>query len=196
VGGVGQPAHGCEGAEHVGHGGDGQELGPVEEPIEVGEVQVALGGHPDPPQLDAGLLGEHQPGHDVGVVLHLGEHDRVTGPEVGPAPGLGHQVQALGDVLGEDHAPVRGGADEPAHLGPGLLHQPGGLLGDGVDASVHVGVGGLVVVVHGVEDGLGLLGRRGRVEVDDRPAVDLSGQEGEVLADGADIQAHSATSPS
>ncbi len=86
-------------------------------------------------------------------------------PEVGLAPGLGHQVDGLGDVLGEDHAGGGGGADEAGQLGPGVLHEPGGLLGDGVDAPVHVGVGGLVVVVHGVQDHLGLLGGRGRVEV-------------------------------
>ena len=79
----------------------------------------------EPAQLDAGLLGQHEPGDDVGVVLHLGEHDGVAGAEVGLAPGLGHQVQALGDVLGEDHAPVGGGADEAGHLAPGLLHERG-----------------------------------------------------------------------
>ena len=41
--------------------------------------------------------------------------------------------------------------DEALGLGPGGLEGVGGLLGDGVDAAVHVGVDRLVVVLHRVE---------------------------------------------
>ena len=190
VGGVGQAADRVEGAEHVGHGGDGQELGPVELALEVGEVELAVVGDVDPAQLDAGLLGQHEPGDDVGVVLHLGEHHGVAGAQVGLAPGAGDQVDRFGHVLGEHDAVGGGGADEAGHLGPGLLHLAGGLLGDGVDPPVHVGVGGLVVGVHRVEHGPRLLRRGGRVQVDDRLAVDLAGQEREVLLDRDRIQTH------
>ena len=95
---------GRERAEHVGHGGDAQQLGPVEQPVEVGEVERVVGGHRDEAQLDAPLLAQHQPRHEVGVVLDLGEHDDVAGGQVGPAPGVGDQVEGLGDVLGEDDA--------------------------------------------------------------------------------------------
>ena len=196
VGGVGQAPDRGQGPEHVGHGGDRQQLGPVEEAVQVAQVEATLGVDPDPAQLDPGLLGQHVPRDDVGVVLHLGQHDSVTGAQVGLAPGLGHQVEALGDVLGEHDAPVRGRPDEAGHLAPGLLHQPGGLLGDGIDAPVDVGVGRLVVVVHRVQHDLGLLGRRGRVEVADRLPVDLLGEEGEVLADGLRVEGHAATIPS
>ena len=57
----------------------------------------------DVAQVEAAqLLGEDHPGHDVGVVLHLGEQHGVARPQVGPAPGVGHQVERLGRVLGED----------------------------------------------------------------------------------------------
>ena len=45
---------------------------------------------------------EHEPGHEVGVVLDLGEQDGVALVQVGPAPGVGDEVDRLGDVLGED----------------------------------------------------------------------------------------------
>ncbi len=73
-------------AEHVAHRGEREHLGAVEQPVEVGEVELAVGGERDPAQLDAALGGEHLPRHDVGVVLHVGEHDDVAGAEVGAAP--------------------------------------------------------------------------------------------------------------
>ena len=67
-----------DGAEHVGHRAEREQLGAVEQLVEVGEVEAVVGGERDPPQLDAPLGGEDLPGHDVGVVLHVGEHDRVA----------------------------------------------------------------------------------------------------------------------
>ena len=55
---------------------DREQLGAVEQPVEVGEVEAVVGGERDPAQLDAALGGEDVPRHDVGVVLHLREHDR------------------------------------------------------------------------------------------------------------------------
>ena len=68
--------------------------------------------------------------------------------EVGPAPAVGDEVDGLGGVLGEDDLVLGfGRPDEPADLDAGLLVEAGRLLGDGVHAAVHVGVGGLVVVL-------------------------------------------------
>ena len=71
-----------------------------------------------------------------------------------------------------------------ASVGPAVLEQAGGLLGDGVHAPVHVGVGRLVVAVHGVDHRGRLLRRGGRVQVDQALAVDLAVQDREVLLDG------------
>ena len=116
-------------------------LAPSTQAVEVGEVEVAVGADRDPAQLDAELGGEQVPRDDVGVVLELGEHDGVAGPEVGAAPGLGHEVERLGGVLGEDDLAGCAGADEAGDLRAGALERGGGLLGDEVDAAVHVGVG-------------------------------------------------------
>ena len=50
-----------------------------------------------------GLLANELPRDDVGVVLHPGEHDLVARPEVGAAPALGDEVDALGAAAREDH---------------------------------------------------------------------------------------------
>ena len=55
---------------------DREEPGAVEQLVEVREVEPEVVGHRDPAQLDAALGGEHVPRHDVGVVLHVREHDR------------------------------------------------------------------------------------------------------------------------
>ena len=190
VGGAHQPVDREQRAEHVRHGREGDDLGAVDQPVEVGEVEVAVGPDRDPAQLDAQLVVELVPGDDVGVVLELGEHDRVAGLEVGSAPRLGDEVERLGGVLGEhDLAGVRR-PDEPGDLGAGALEGGGGLLGDEVGAAVHVGVRLLVVALHGVEHGLRLLRRVGRVEVDEAAAVHLALEEREVLADRGDVERH------
>ena len=137
------------------------------------------------------LLGQHQPGDQVGVVFHVGEQDGVTGTQVGPTPGGGHQVHRLGGVLGEDDLLGRVRcSDEPADGDAGRLVAAVGLLGDGVDAAVDVGVGRLVVVVHGVEHRPGSLGGGRRVEVDETLPVDGLAQQREIALAGCDVHCH------
>ena len=188
VGRVGDVADRRQGAEHVGHGGDPDQLGPVEEAVEVGEVELVVGAHGDPADLEALLGLELEPRDDVGVVLHLGEHDGVAGAQVGPTPRPGDQVEGLGGVLGEDDLVGARGPDEPGHRGPGRLHAGGGPLGQGVDAAVHVGVVVRGEVGHGLDDGGRLLGRRRRVEEHEPSVVALLGQDREVAPDGGDVE--------
>ena len=63
------------------------------------------------------------PRNDVRVVLELGEQHGIALVEVGPSPRLGHQVETLGRVLGEDDLIGASGTDEPGHLGPGRFHR-------------------------------------------------------------------------
>ena len=122
------------------------------------------------------------------MVLHLGDADLVTGTEVERrthgrvAEGVGHQVDGLGDVLGEDHLVVPA-ADEGGDGRAGLLVGVGRLLRQRVHAAVHVAVVLLDELALGVEHLPRLVRRRRVVEVDQRLAVDLARQHGEVLAD-------------
>ena len=115
--------------------------------LEVVEDQPAVAVDRDVAQVEAAqLLGQHHPRHDVGVVLHLRQQHGVARPQVGPAPRVGHQVERLGGVLGEDDLVGRiGSADEAPGHHAGPLVERRRLLGRGVDAAVHVGVGRLVV---------------------------------------------------
>ena len=140
-------AHRVDGAEHVRHARDADDLDAVDQPVEVVEDEAPVVVDRDVAQVEAAeLLGQDHPRHDVGVVLHLGQEHGVAGAQVGPAPRLGHQVERLGRVLGEDDLVRRvGRADEAPGHHAGPLVERGGLLGGGVDAAVHVGVRRLVV---------------------------------------------------
>src|SRR5579883_2352082 len=155
--------------------------------LEVVQHQVAMVVDPEVAQLEALLLGQDQPGNQIGVVLHLGEHHGVPWAEVGPAPAARHQVERLGDVLGEQHLLGRWRPDEAGHLGPRPLEEGVRLLGYGVDAPVDVGMGGLVVVVHGVQHGPRPLRGGGRVQVDEGLAGHGPVEYREVLLQALDV---------
>ena len=91
--GIGDATHRCQGAEHVGHRRDRDELGAIELAIEIIEAEHAVVTDGQPAQLDAPFGREHVPRHDVGVVLHLGEYDDVTGLQVGTTPRMGDEVE-------------------------------------------------------------------------------------------------------
>ena len=109
----------------------------------------------------AGPLGQLIPGHEVRVVLHLGQQDFVAGADVGVAPAPRDQIDRMGRAGGEDDLLGRGGAiavgrfaggvDEGADLFPGRLVKLVDLFGQRVDAAMDVGV----MVLVGVDDGVG-----------------------------------------
>ena len=178
---------------------NGDDLGAVDEAVEVGQVELAVGRERDPAQLDAALGGELVPGDDVGVVLHVCEHDDVAGGEVGPTPRVDDEVERLGGVLGEHDLVGVAGVDEAGDLGPSGLVGVGGIGGEAVGTAVDRGVAGLGELAHGVDDALRLLRRVGRVEVVDRGAVELALEQRELRLDGGgvelggDVDAHAAT---
>ncbi len=102
VRGIGELSNRRECAEHVRHGGEGQQFGAVEQEVEIREIELTVVGEADPADLEALLLGEHLPRNDVGMMLEQGEHDRIARSEVGAAPGSGNEVDGLGGILGED----------------------------------------------------------------------------------------------
>ena len=109
----------------------------VEQPLVVDRRPVDLG--PDP-------LGQLLPGDDVGVVLHLGEHDAVAGADVGVAPGAGDEVDRLGRVADEDHLAAVAGAEVAGDDVARPLVGGGRLGREGVGAAVDVRVVAALVV--------------------------------------------------
>ena len=121
------------------------------------------------------------PGHDVRVVLHQREDDLVALAQVGVAPGARHEVDRLRRVAGEDDVLRVPRADVPRRLRAHPLVGVRRLHRERVDAAVDVRVLRLVVARQRLDDGARLLRRRGVVEVDQRMAVHLAPEDGEVL---------------
>ena len=61
---------------------EGEHLGAlVHDVVEVGQVEATVLGHVEPPQRCPGAAAEFLPRDEVGVVLHLGDEDLVTGAQ-------------------------------------------------------------------------------------------------------------------
>jgi len=112
--------------------------------VQIVEPEQAVRGDVDVAELGSGFLAQQLPGHQVGVVLHLGDGHDIPFPHVLASPRVGDQVDRLGGVPGEDRR-VRRAADEAGDARPRIFEQRGCLLGEGVDAAVNVGVLGSVI---------------------------------------------------
>ena len=150
--------------------GQGDKAGVVAEQVLIGlhvHLTAVVDGHDT--QRHAFALTDKLPGHDVAVMFHHGDDNLIAVLEH-LAKGRCHEVDALGSATGEDDLLNAAGIDKGTHLLARELHQVGGLLRQGVHATVHVG---LVVVVHlvdGLHHGARRLGRGRIVQIDERAA--------------------------
>src|SRR5688572_203697 len=100
--------------------------------------------------------------------------------QVGAPPAMGHQVDSLGRIAGINNLAAALCADELCDTRARLLIPVGGDLAHLVHATVDVGVGSAVVIVHRIQHYLWLL-RSGRaVEIDQGLAVHRARQNREV----------------
>ena len=175
--------HRVDRAQDVGHVRHRHELHAAlaEHGVELVQRELGPVGHRQVAQARAGGLAQELPGHDVGVVLHLGDEHLVALAHLLAAPGVGHEVDGLGGVAGEDRAgriPVHEGGDPLA----GGLEGLGRLTGQLVDAAVDGGVGLPLEAVHRGDHRLGALRGGRRVEVGHAPAAELAREHREVGA--------------
>ena len=176
------------GAEHVRHVGDGDDLGAGrEELLELLDEEVALIVHRRPLDHRALALAQEMPGHDVGMVLHDGEDDLVPLPDIHAPEGVRHEVVGFRGRLGEDDLVDGPGVEELAYGFAGALEAFGRHIRHVVQAAVNVGIACLHGVDHGVDHRARLLGRGGRVEIDERLAIDLLRQDRKLRPDGFDV---------
>ena len=136
-------------------------------------------------------LAQHLPGHNVGMVLHGGDEDLVTGLDGAATEAAGHQIDAFGNVAGEDDFLSVGGVEK----GPDLLART--LVGhrrtfrQQVHAAMDVGVVIAVAVADGVDHRLRFLHRGGIVQVHQRLAMHPLAQDRKIGADAGQIKGRS-----
>ena len=124
-------------------------------------------------------FAQKMPRHDVGMVLHDREHDLVARLDALAPERIGDEVDGLGRVAGEDDLFLAPGIEERRYFFARALVSLGRLVGEVVQAAVHVGVLRGVGLLKPVENRLRLLRRRSVVEIDQRLAVDLHGRGSE-----------------
>ena len=151
----------------------------------------------DGDELEVGvlLLDEELPRDEVGVMLHLGQDDDVAARDVLAAPRIGDEVDRLRGIAGEDDLVGVGRVDEFCDRCARSLIRRGRPLADRVDTAMDVRVVRAVELVDGVDHGLRLLARRGRVEVDERVATDVRRQDRKVAPNDRRVQAAVANTP-
>jgi hypothetical protein len=106
VGELRRPAGVENGAEDVRHMGERHQLVPLGQHrchrLDFDPAVVRQRRHVDG---RAGAVGDHLPGHDVGVMLEDREHDPVAGLEEGPAPALRDEVDSFGGAADGTRSP-------------------------------------------------------------------------------------------
>ena len=123
------PGNRIDRPEHIGRVHDGDDLALGDDPVEIAQVQASGVRDRQPLERRAGAPRKLLPRNEIGVVLHLGDDNLVTGRSRNrwPVPataawcvgeGIGGEVERLGRVLREHHF-VRGRADEAGDRGAG-----------------------------------------------------------------------------
>ena len=167
-------------SEHIRHCGDRENLGAIEKRVELGEIKAPFGVERDPTKLNSDLGNEHVPRNDVGVVLHVTEHDDIAGRKICSSPALRNHIESFGCILGEDDFGGRPRANEIANKCSSEFHAVRGFFSDHVNATMHIRINRAVVVVHRIQNRKRLLRSGRRVEIDDRLSVHLARKEREL----------------
>ena len=181
--------HRVDGAEGIGTVGDADKLGALRQQF-AEPVEQQLTGVIDRDNLErrAHLLAQHLPRHDVGVVFHFRNENLVALPDVGPAPGLGHQIDGLGRAAHEHDFLRAARVEERTEGRARALVGRGGALAQSVHAAMDIGVIEAIVVVQRLDHRRRLLGGGGVVEVHQRLAVHHLAQNREIRAHARDIE--------
>ncbi len=134
----------------------------------MGKVKITVGCQFHKAQHRPGALGNQLPGHQVAVVLHHREHDLVTRPEIGHPPTVGHQINRFAGIAGKDNFAITRGINKTGNLGARRFVGIGCLLAKGMRTPMHIGIRGMVVLLHRIQHCCRFLGCGGIIEIDQR----------------------------
>src|SRR5271166_1629292 len=177
-------------AQDVAHMRDRDELHPAitQKTLQRLHIEFAGVGYARDPQLDATIIPQHLPRHDVGVVLHLTDQHRVAAAQERASKAVSDEVDRLRAVAREDDLLPARRADERCDLVPHGLICLGRTFAHPVQATMDVGVLRLHNVAHRIDHDARLLGGRGAVEIHERLPPDPLGEDREGPPDVVDIE--------
>ena len=130
---------------------------------------------------DATFHGLQLPGHDIGVVLHLGNQHLIACLHLRLAERAGHEVDGLGGAACKDNLLGLTRMDKLAHLLARRLMEVGGLLREVVHTTVHIRIHVEILIAHSVEHAERFL-RGGRIiQIHQRLTIHFASQNREIL---------------
>ena len=175
--------HRVDGAQRIAGVTDCDQLGFFTQQVAVGiQVQITVLQQRDHLDHGTGTLGDHLPGHDVGVVFQRAEDDLVTDFQVAQAPAIRHQVDRFGGAAGPDDLAAVCCVKILGHLLSCLFEAQGGFGTQVMRGTVNVGVGGLVVLCYRINHRVRFLCGGGVVQIGQRLAADLLRQNRKLIA--------------
>src|SRR5947199_2684538 len=93
-------------------------------------------------------LGEQLPCDEVAVVLHLCQDNEIICMNIGVAPAIRDEVNALSGIAREDNLFALRRIDETSNLYTRIFHHGCSFFTEMVDTAMHISMRGLVVHVH------------------------------------------------
>ena len=121
------------------------------------------------------------------MVLHVADKNLVSGFQA-RSKAVGYHVDGLGGATGPDDFPRALSVQEIPDCLTGTLEGGRGAIAKGMSSPVHVGVHFAVIPIHGVQHGHWLLGRCTVVQIHQRLAVYLLGQDRKIPANRLHIK--------
>jgi len=181
-------AHRRDGAERIGHVGHGDDLrARRDHALEFLDDQLAVVVHRNPFQHRTGAFAVKVPRDDVGMMLQQRHDDLVAFADELQTEAGGHQIEGFRGVARENDLVHRAGVEKAADGLPRRLETVGGQVRQKMQAPVDVGIFFRIGPRDGVDDHLRFLGRRAIVQIDQRFAVHLPREDGEIGADALHV---------
>src|SRR5215510_15995033 len=120
-------------------------------------------------------------------MLHFRQENFVAALDVFGAPGGCDKIDSFGGATSENDFIGAAGVDELRGTGPRGFESAGSAIAEFMNAAVNVGVVALVILDEGIYDSARLLGGGGIIEVNERTAMHLLIQNGEVGSESRPI---------
>ncbi len=145
--------HRIDGAQGIGYMHHRHQSGTfIEQLPEFIHDEIAIIVNGDYAQLRPGLFTQQLPGHDIGMVFHLGDDDLVTVTDVGTTITLCHQVDGIRRPAGEDDLLNGRCIDKCSNLISRLFICRGGLFTQCMHAAMDIGIVFTVITLQGFDN--------------------------------------------
>src|SRR5215469_6589910 len=114
------------------------------------------------------------------MVLHFGEDDEITSMDIAPTPTISDQINTLRSIARKDDLFALLGIEKASQLQACPLHGRSGFLADLIHTAMHVGIVGLIIGSHRLDNRARLLRSGGAIKIDQWLAMHQARQNGKI----------------